>query len=129
MIISLPFDGPQNLLTFDIATTLPVNKLTGLGTRLTLKSNTIYFDDEDDNTIMQVEPSYVAILRDLDMAYRSIVSVFDIYATGAIFSQSLETDTIYQLNDNILFSSRTNFTLLDIGFNGGIQAWRDIYLK
>ena len=25
MTISLPFDGPQNILSFDIATTLPVN--------------------------------------------------------------------------------------------------------
>ena len=46
MTISLPFGGPQNLLTFDIAITLPVNKLTGPGTLLNLKSNTISFDDE-----------------------------------------------------------------------------------
>ena len=46
MIIAVPCDGPQNLLTFDIAITLPVNKLTGPGTLLNLKSNTISFDDE-----------------------------------------------------------------------------------
>ena len=70
MIISLPFDGPQNLCTFDIATTLPVNKVTALGTLLTIKSNSTRFDDEDDNTIMEVTASYVAILRHLDMGYK-----------------------------------------------------------
>ena len=70
MIISLPFDGPQNFLTFDIATTRPVNKLVGLGTLLTLKSNTIDFDDENDNTIMQVAPSIVGLPRDIDMPFQ-----------------------------------------------------------
>ena len=34
MIISLPFDGPQNLLTFDIATALPIDTLIGIGISL-----------------------------------------------------------------------------------------------
>ena len=42
IIISFPFDGPQNLLTFDIATTLPVDTLTALGSLLTLKSNSTF---------------------------------------------------------------------------------------
>ena len=74
--------------------------------------------DGADNAIMEATPSYVAILRDLDMGSRSIVGAIDIRSTGATFRQSLETDTIYPLNDNILCSSSTNFTLLDFGFNG-----------
>ena len=36
MIIALPFDGPQNFLTFDIAITLPIETLVGLGISLKL---------------------------------------------------------------------------------------------
>ena len=72
--MSILYDGPQNLLTFDIATTLPVNILTALGTSLRIKSNSIMFEDEeeDSNTIMEVTTLYVAILRHLDMGYRNI---------------------------------------------------------
>ena len=78
---------------------------------------------------MEVTPSYVAILSDLDMASRSIVSATDMRATGATSSDSLQTNTIYPVGDNILYRSSTNFTLLDIGFNEGIKAYRNIYLK
>ena len=84
MTISLPFDGPQNLLTFDIAL-LPVNTITGMGTALTLKSNIIDFDDENNNTIMHVAEQHVALGRDLYMTSRSILNVIDITATGAIW--------------------------------------------
>ena len=72
IIISLPFDGPQNHLTVDIATTLPVNTLTGIGTYLQLKSNYTQFMDGADNAITEVTPSYVAILRDLDFANKTL---------------------------------------------------------
>ena len=63
------------------------------------------------------------------MASRSIVGVIDIRATGAIVSQSLNTDTIYPVNDNILYRSSTNVTLLDIGFNGGYKGLEEYLFK
>ena len=90
----------KNLLTFDIATTLPVDTLTALGSWLTLKSNSTFFVDEDNGPIMQVAASYIAILKPIDMGFQNISSVFDFTATGtisttgAISSNSLTTNTL-----------------------------------
>ena len=98
MIIS--YDDPQNILTFDIATTLPINELTALGLSLRLKSNTIMFDDDSNDPMMAVGTLYVAIYKQLDMWDNNIVNVTNITATGAISttgsisSNSLTTNTL-----------------------------------
>ena len=80
MTILLPFDGTQALLPFDIATTLPVDTLTGIGTSLHLKSNYIQFKDGADNAIMEVTPSYVTIFRDMVLTNKDITGANNIQA-------------------------------------------------
>ena len=80
--ISLPIDGPQTTLTFSVAAILPIDTLTGMGTSLKIKSNSMLFQDDSNNTVMQIVPSGVMLTKDLDMSGR------------ALFCNSLTTDTI-----------------------------------
>ena len=74
---------------------------------------------KNDNNIMQVTSSYVALTRDLDMPVRSILSALNITAMSAISSDSLKTHTIYPVGDKVTYKSDTDTPLLDIGFDGG----------
>ena len=133
----MSYDGPQNLLTFDSAPTLPVHILTALGTGLRIKSNSIMFEDEEEDSsrMMEVTALYVAILRHLDMGYRNIFNVNDITATGtisttgAISSNSLTTNTLtttgisLNIQSNIVRFRGLDNTIYIEGCLGGVQFY------
>jgi hypothetical protein len=141
MFISFPFDGAQNILTFDIATTLPINELTALGLSLRLKSNTIMFDDDSNLPIMAVTATYVAIYKQLNMWDNSIGNVTNITATGAISttgsisSNSLTTNTLtttgtsLNIKSNIVrFKGLDNSIYMETSL-AGVQFYSDVYMN
>ena len=82
MTISLPIDGPHTTQTFSVAAILPIDTLTGMGTSLKIKSNSVQFQDDSNNTVMQIASSGAMLTKDLDVPSR------------ALFCDRLATDTI-----------------------------------
>ena len=102
-----------------------MDTLIGTGISLKIKLNTAQFVDEDSNAIMDIFPSGVSLIEDLDMPYNNIVCVINLPATGAISSKSLRTNTLTA--SGVAINIKSEFVL----FKGidklnirGCSSWR-----
>ena len=95
------------MLTFSVAAILPIETLTGIGTSFKIKSSSVLFQDDSNNSVMQLIASGIMLSKDLGVSYRSRVRILT--ATGAISSHSLATSIISPSGTTLHFTGNVNF--------------------